>query len=95
VALLERDDFCSPLAGPLSLQCGGLTPLWLCLSIVQNARLPQNESGVKPPHSKTAQTLRGGSTQNKNRITEIGLDKYKLNTPRRPRFVGCLRAHGP
>jgi len=28
--LLERDDFCSPLAGPLSLECGGLTPLWLC-----------------------------------------------------------------
>jgi len=30
--LLERDDFCSPQAGPLSLECGGLTPLWLCLS---------------------------------------------------------------
>ncbi len=29
---LERDDFCSPQAGPLSLECGGLTPLWLCLS---------------------------------------------------------------
>jgi hypothetical protein len=46
-------------------------------AIVQNARLPQNESGVKPPHSKTAQTLPGGSTQNKNRITEIGLDKFE------------------
>jgi hypothetical protein len=24
---------CSPLAGSLSLECGGLTPLWLCLSL--------------------------------------------------------------
>jgi hypothetical protein len=33
-----------------------------------------SQSGVKPPHSQTAQTPLGGSTQNKNRITEIGLD---------------------
>jgi hypothetical protein len=26
-------------------------------AIMQNARLPKNESGIKPPHSKTAQTL--------------------------------------
>jgi hypothetical protein len=30
--LRERNGFCSPLAGSLSLECGGLTPLWLCLS---------------------------------------------------------------
>jgi hypothetical protein len=61
--------------GSLSLECGGLTPLWLCLSFspllqplsCKNAKLTPNESGVKPPHSKTAriscsEDLRGTKT---------------------------------
>jgi hypothetical protein len=49
---------------------------------MQNAELTQNESGVKPPHSKKgSKLLLGGSTQNKNGIKDIGLDKQKLNTP--------------
>jgi hypothetical protein len=49
---------------------------------VQNAKLTQNESGIKPPHSKKgSKLLLGGSMQNKNGIKDIGLDKQKLNTP--------------
>jgi hypothetical protein len=56
-------------------------------AIVQNAKLTQNESGVKPPHSKKgSKLLLGGSTQNKYGIKPIGLDKHKLNTPGRPPF---------
>jgi hypothetical protein len=54
---IERDDFCSPLAGLLSLGVRWLdaalaVPFLLSApptAIMQNARLPQNESGVKPP----------------------------------------------
>jgi hypothetical protein len=87
--LLERDDFCSPQAGPLSLECGGLTPLWLCLSfspLLERHRAKSKADAKRKRRQATAlqngsMFLLGASTQNKNGIKDIGLDKQKLNTP--------------
>jgi hypothetical protein len=59
-------DFCSPLDDPGSLECGGLTLLWLCLSFCPPSNgcrgkweTDAKESGAKPPHSKVVRFLFG------------------------------------
>jgi hypothetical protein len=71
------------------MECGGLTPLWLCLSfspLLQRLSAKSKADAKRKRRQATALQngstfLLGGSTQNKNGIKDIGLDKQKLNTP--------------
>ncbi len=83
---LERNDFCSPLAGSLSLQCGGSTPLRLCLSFrSSNSYRKKYKADAKRKRRRAAALQRKRTSQRGTKVVtfqayKTGRKQYKLNT---------------